>query len=227
MTKLAVLSDIHGNLAALEAVITDLKNFDVDQVIVAGDVIGLGPSPRQTAEIVIENHWPVIRGNNEYFLLDYKTPRAPAEWDEPIQFAPTAWLDGQFDQRLKTIIASWPDTINLRFKDAPPIQLFHGVPNDPWGSMYWTLTDQEIEKLLADVETDFVLCGHTHLPMDRQSGKWRIFNPGSVGVPLDGILLAWECRAEMRVPGPGGGRGRWAKGSVEGAGGALGVQDAR
>ena len=190
MTKLAILSDIHGNLPALEAVLADLKNFDVDQVIVAGDVINFGPFSRQTAEIVIKKGWPVIRGNNEYFLLDYNTPRAPAEWDDPIQFAPIAWLDRQFDQELKSRIACWPDSINLRFKDTPPIQVFHGTPNDPWDSIYWTLTDAEIEKLLHNVEADFVICGHTHLPMNRQSGRWRIFNPGSVGVPLDGIFSA-------------------------------------
>lgn len=99
MTKLAVISDIHGNLPALEAVISDLKNFDVDHVIVPGDVISFGPFPRQTAAIVIKNGWSVIRGNNEYFLIDYKTPRAPDEWNDPIQFAPTAWLDRQFDQK--------------------------------------------------------------------------------------------------------------------------------
>jgi len=190
MTKLAVLSDIHGNLPALEAVISDLKDYNVDHVIVPGDVISFGPFSRQTAEIVIQNGWSVIRGNNEYFLIDYKTTRVPTEWNDPVQFAPTAWLDRQFDKKLRTLLASWPDTLNLRFRDAPPIQVFHGTPDSPWDSIYWTLTDEEIEKLLCDIEADFVICGHTHLPMDRQSGRWHIFNPGSVGVPIDGIFSA-------------------------------------
>jgi len=138
MTKLAILSDIHGNLPALEAVLSDLKNFAVDQIVVAGDVINFGPFSNQTTEIVIKNNWPVIRGNNEYFLLDSNTPRAPAEWSDPILFAPTLWTIQHFDLHLKSII----------------------------------------------------ICGHTHLPMDRKSGRWQIFNPGSVGVPLDGILSA-------------------------------------
>jgi len=153
-------------------------------------VIGFGPFSRQTAEMVIKNGWSVIRGNNEYLLIDYKTPRAPEEWNDPVQFAPTAWLDKQFDQKLKTLIASWRDTLNLRFRDAPPIQVFHGTPDSPWDSIFWTLADEEIEKLLSNTEADYVICGHTHLPMDRQSGRWRIFNPGSVGVPIDGILSA-------------------------------------
>lgn len=190
MTRLAVLSDIHGNLPALEAVISDSKNFDVDHVIVPGDVISFGPFSRQAAEQVIEKGWSVIRGNNEYFLLDYKTSRAPAEWDDPVQFAPIAWLDRQFDRGLKTLVASWPDTLNLRFRDAPPIQVFHGTPGNPWESIYWTFADAEIEKLLSTVEANYVICGHTHLAMDRQVSRWRIFNPGSVGVPLDGLFSA-------------------------------------
>jgi predicted phosphodiesterase len=192
MTRLAILSDINGNLPALEAVMTDMQEFEVDQVIVAGDVINFGPFSRQTAELVIEKGWPVIRGNNEYFLIDYNTPRAPAEWHDPVQFAPIAWLNRQFDAdaRLKMQIAAWPDSLNLRYEDAPPIHVFHGTPNDPWDSIYWTLTDEEIEKLLAPVQADYVICGHTHLPLDRESGRWHIFNPGSVGVPLDGVFSA-------------------------------------
>ncbi len=190
MTKLAILSDIHGNLPALEAVLSDLKNFDVDHIVVPGDVINFGPFSRQTTEIVIENGWLVIRGNNEYFLLDYNTPRAPQEWSDPLQFGPIAWLDRQFNEGLRSAIASSPDTLNLRFRDAPPIQVFHGTPNDPWEPIYWTSSDDEIEKCLSDTQAQFVSCGHTHLAMDRKLGRWRVFNPGSVGVPLDGSFSA-------------------------------------
>lgn len=190
MTKLAILSDLHGNLPAINAVTNDLKQFEVDHIIVSGDVINFGPFSRQVAEIVIQNGWSAIRGNNEFFLIDYKTPRAPAEWNDPIQYAPTAWLDTQFDHKLKTIIGSWPDSLNLQFRDAPPIRVFHGTPQSSWEPIYWTMADTEIEKHLAAIEADFVICGHTHLPMDRQVGKWRVFNPGSVGVPLDGKFSA-------------------------------------
>ena len=190
MTNLAILSDIHGNIPALEAVLADLAAFEIDHVIVPGDVIGFGPSPVRATQIVVEKGWSVIRGNNEFFLTDYKTARAPAEWDDPVQFAPTAWLDRQFDRKLKTIIGSWADALNLFFRDAPPILVCHGTPASPWETTYSTMTDDEIEKTLCDVKPDYVICGHTHLPMDRQSGKWRIFNPGSVGVPLDGLFSA-------------------------------------
>ena len=190
MTKLAILSDIHGNLPALEAVLSDIKSFDVDQIVVPGDVIHFGPFSNQVARIVIESDWPVVRGNNEYFLLDFDTPRAPTEWSDPIQFAPTKWINQHFDQDLKNKIATWPDTINLRFDDAPPIQVFHGTPASSWDPIFDSMTDEEIEKILANVETEYVICGHTHLPMDRQINRRHVFNPGSVGLPFDGIRSA-------------------------------------
>src|SRR5690242_4951955 len=94
MTRLAILSDIHGNLPALEAVIQDLDQFQVDHVIVAGDVINWGPFSAQVVERVVREGWAVIRGNNEFYLLDYNTPRAPRLWqsdDWPL----LPWLHAQ------------------------------------------------------------------------------------------------------------------------------------
>src|SRR3972149_5518130 len=82
MTRLAILSDLHGNLPALEAVQQDLSRFQVDYVIVAGDVIDRGPFSVQVLERVTREGWAVIRGNAEFYLLDYGTPRAPAEWND-------------------------------------------------------------------------------------------------------------------------------------------------
>ena len=75
MTRLAVLADIHGNLPALQAVIDDMAQFAVDQVVVAGDSINWGPFSREVLEVIRERRWPVIRGNNELYLLDYDTER--------------------------------------------------------------------------------------------------------------------------------------------------------
>ena len=70
MTRLAVLADLHGNLPAFEAVRTDLAQFSVDRVVVAGDLINWGPSSAEVAARVLEAGWAVIRGNNEFYLLD-------------------------------------------------------------------------------------------------------------------------------------------------------------
>src|SRR6478672_5600461 len=80
--RFAVLADIHGNLPALEAVMADLAHFAVEQVVVAGDLINWGPDSAAVVEQVTAAGWAALRGNNEYYLLDAGTPRAPAQWAE-------------------------------------------------------------------------------------------------------------------------------------------------
>ena len=190
MTKLAVLSDIHGVWPALEAVLQDLSQFSVDQVIVVGDLINFGPSSRQVVTCAIDNGWVVVRGNNEVDLLDYGTQRAPERWQDATQFAMLGWLDGQFHEDLKRVIATWPDTLQLRFHDAPPIRLIHGSARSAHESIFPCAPDGKVKESLAGTSEQFVIAGHSHLPMQRTTGGWQILNPGSVGVPLDGKVSA-------------------------------------
>jgi predicted phosphodiesterase len=183
MTRLAVLSDIHGNLPALEAVIADMQTFNVDHVVIAGDVVNWGPFSAEVMEIVTRERWAVIRGNNEFYLLDYNTPRQPAHWSE---YTLLAWLYEQLKGHHHNVIASWPDEISLRFPDAPTVRMFHGTPGNPWVSISPLTPHDQIESLLQSVDETTIICGHSHLAMNRRGGKWHIINPGSVGVPLEG-----------------------------------------
>jgi predicted phosphodiesterase len=192
MTCLALLADIHGNLPALEAVLHDLQQFQVDAVVVAGDVISWAPHSAAVMERVTREGWPVIRGNHEYYLLDYDTPRAPAHWRE---YSLLPWMHRQLSERWRNVIATWPDTLSLRFPDAPPLRIVHGSPQSPWQPLYAHCTDEELAASLQNVEEDWIVAGHTHLVTERHiqgpEGKhWHLFNPGSVGVPLDGIFAA-------------------------------------
>jgi predicted phosphodiesterase len=198
MTKLAILSDIHGNLPALEAVLQDLSQFKMDHVIVAGDVINWGPFSTQVMERVTREGWAVIRGNNEFYVLDYNTPRAPSEWEE---YSLLPWLHRQLNGHWRTVIAAWPDALSLRFPDAPPLRVVHGSPHSPREPIYPISTEDEIEFMLAGVEESTVVAAHTHLPMDRRVGRWRILNPGSVGVPLDGMFCARYMLLESNTEG--------------------------
>jgi len=190
MTRLAILSDIHGNLPTLEAVQQDLSQFQVDHVIVAGDVIDRGPFSVQVLERVMREGWAVIRGNAEFYLLDYNTPRAPAEWSDPTLFPLHPLLHRQLNGRWLTAIAAWPDTLSLRFPDAPPIRVVHGSPRSLRELIYPISTDAEIKARLDGVEETTVVAGHTHLAMERRVGHWHILNPGTVGQPVDGVSSA-------------------------------------
>ncbi len=186
MTRLAILADLHGNLPALEAVLADMASLGVDHVVVAGDVINWGPFSAQVTERVLTEGWAVIRGNNEFYLLDHDTPRAPAEWNNPAQYPMLPWLKRQMPASQYAQIAAWPDTLSLRFPDAPPLRVSHGTPRSPWEPIYSLMSDDQIIPLLEDVEESTLIVGHTHLPMERRVGRWHILNPGAVGLPLDG-----------------------------------------
>ncbi len=190
MTRLAVLSDIHGNLPALHAVLADLAQFKVDQIIVPGDVVNWGPFSAQVLERVTREGWPVVRGNNEFYLLDYNTPRAPVEWNDDGRFPMLPWLHRQLNGHWQNVIAGWRDSLSMQFPDAPPIRVFHGSPRDNTEPIYPITPAPEIETLLAGIDETTIIAGHTHLIMDRQVGRWHILNAGSVGVPVDGILTA-------------------------------------
>ncbi len=187
MTRLAIFADIHGNLPALEAALDDAAKFAVDHIIIAGDLIHKGPFPAQVTARVIQAGCAVIRGNNEYYLLDYRTPRVEG-WRANAPFL--GWLAAQMHGRLHAAIAAWPDEISLRYPDAPPVRVVHAVPGNPWGFIDWTDSDDVTAAKLAGVEETTIVGAHTHLPLELTIGEQHFLNPGSVGLPLDGVIGA-------------------------------------
>lgn len=190
MTRLAILSDIHGNSIALEAVLSDLAQFKINQTVVAGDLVNWGPFSAQVMERVAREGWPVIRGNNEFYLLDYNTPRAPVEWSDVTRYPLLPWLNRQLNGRWHNVIAGWPDTLGLRFPDAPPLRIVHGSPRDNKESIFPSTPESEIDAIFANVEETTIVAAHTHIIMDQHVAGRHIVNPGSVGVPLDGLFTA-------------------------------------
>ncbi len=184
MTRLAILADIHGNLPALEAVWEDLSRNDVDQVIIAGDVINWGPFSLEVLEFLDERRemCSIIRGNHEFYVLDYDSERGPPS---RASYTMPPYTHSQIGDTWRRRIAGWPDTIQLRYPDGPLIRVIHGSPRDHWEGFYPQASDEAIADMLATVDETVVITAHTHLQMDRTSGKWHILNPGTVGVPLD------------------------------------------
>ena len=207
MTRLAVLADIHGNLPALEAVINDMAQFEVDHVVVAGDSVNVGPFSREVLELISARDWAVIRGNNGYYVTEYQTPRMPAHWSA---FTLPPWLLEQLGAKWINFIACLPDTLSLRFPDAAPLRVFHGLPDNPWVAITPLSSLSDAQAWLADTPEQTVICAHSHIPLERHIGRWHIFNPGSVGLPLDGKPCAsfmiidgdhmgWTLKAHRRV----------------------------
>ncbi len=186
MTRIAALADIHGNLPALDAIIADLAHLDLDAVVVAGDLINLAPFSAEVLERVFSLGYAAIRGNHEFYLLDYNTPRALAQW---VDYTTPRWLNETIPLPLKRRVAAMPDSLTLVFPDSPPLRVHHGFPHTHWDGMYPANSDEELIPHFASTPEETIVVGHVHLPQERwlRDGErtWHIINPGSAGLTLD------------------------------------------
>jgi predicted phosphodiesterase len=209
MTRIALLSDIHGHLPALELVMEDMRQFAPDHVVVAGDMVNGGPFSAEVMQVVYENRWTLVRGNNEYYNINAYAPRRPEHWSS---FTLLEWLHDQLTD-WHPIIAGLPDDVLLLYPDAPDVHLCHGIPNNCWKGIYSAEFDDDptVLDLVAGSRAKTIFCGHTHIPLDRWVGEYHIINPGSVGNPLlgeavasymilDGTSKGWQVVHHRNVP---------------------------
>jgi putative phosphoesterase len=174
--RVAALSDIHGNLPALEAVLADVEREGVDAIVVPGDTIS-GPWPTEVFELLTSRRAVFVRGNADREVIERS--------DRYGQLA--IWCADQLGDDRVGVAAGWPLTRTLEIDDLGRVLVCHSTPasDDP---IYTRITpDDEVAALLGDVEADVVLCGHTHIQFDRRlASGLRIVNAGSVGMPYEG-----------------------------------------
>lgn len=171
--RVAALSDIHGNLPALEAVLADVEREEIDAIVVAGDSIS-GPWPVEVFDLLHEVGARVVRGNADRLVLE-EGEGALGEWSAE-----------RLGERL-SIVASWPLALELDVDGLGRVLACHATPWDDELIYTRATPDEELVRLFGGVEADMVLCGHTHVQVDRRlSSELRVVNPGSVGLPYEG-----------------------------------------
>jgi putative phosphoesterase len=171
--RVAAISDIHGNLPALEAVLADLGREDVDEIVVVGDTIS-GPWPAEVFDLLTEAGAALVRGNVDRLAL------------EGGEGAIGDWSAERLGTR-RAAVASWPLTLEVDVDGLGAVLVCHATPTSD-ELVYTRITpDDELAPLFAGVEADVVVCGHTHMQYDRTlSNGLRLVNPGSVGMPYEG-----------------------------------------
>jgi predicted phosphodiesterase len=178
--RLAVISDIHGNLPALEAVIADIEQRSVDSIVNLGDLLSGGVQPGATADRLLELDLPTVRGNHERQVLT----TLPANMTRSDRLA---------REEMTARHLEWFRSLPLTLEPAPGVLAFHGSPTDDLTYLLETVepdgvrpaTEGEVvERLGGDVRHALLLCGHTHLQrlMHLTTGS-LVLNPGSVGWP--------------------------------------------
>jgi putative phosphoesterase len=174
--RVAALYDIHGNLPALEAVVRELADEQVDAVVVGGDVVA-GPFPEEVLTLLdsLEPDVRFIRGNADRELTAESA--APEPW--------RTWLSDR-TRPLRGRLDSWPEKLTLDVDGLGPTLFCHATPrNDE--EIFTDLTpDDVVAEMMTGVSAAVVVVGHTHMQTDRRVGETRVVNAGSVGGPYEG-----------------------------------------
>ena len=194
--RVAVLCDIHGNLPALEAVLADVRQESVDRVVIGGDVLP-GPMPRECLEALLALEVPVqfIHGNGDRESLAHLSGKEMTTVPEAFR-GRVAWSAEQLGQKYRPLLATWPMTLTVDIEPLGAVFFCHSTPRNDV-EIFTRLTPEGVLKpLFEDLGVQLVVCGHTHMQFDRQVGRVRIVNAGSVGMPFG------EPRADWLMLGP-------------------------
>lgn len=183
--RVAALYDVHGNLPALEAVLADPRLARADLVVCGGDVVA-GPMPASCLDRLGELGVPIrfVRGNGDRHAVERRVEHG------------AAWCASQLGAERLAAVAAWPLTVELDI--AGGATFCHATPRADDEIVTRLTPDDELEVALAAAPTGLVVCGHTHVQVDRRvAGGRRLVNAGSVGRPYEGVRGAfWALLGE-------------------------------
>jgi putative phosphoesterase len=189
--RVAAIYDIHGNLPALEAVLDDIRERKVEQVVVGGDVLP-GPMPRETLDCLLHLDIPVrfIHGNGDRVVLGQMRGKEPTEVPEQFREA-IRWNARQLTAEHERVLASWPATLRLEIRGLGDVLFCHATPRNDIDVFTRLTPEDRLLPIFQNLDVSLVVCGHTHMQFDRTIGNVRVVNAGSVGMPYGEPGASW------------------------------------
>jgi putative phosphoesterase len=185
--KIAVLSDIHGNLPALQAVTQDIDAWQPDLVVVNGDIVNRGPLSRDCLRFVQDrvasHHWRLVRGNHEDFVIACAGPHVPHNRPEFELWRFAYWAYQQLNGEVQ-FLKTMPDRFSWFAPDGSEFRAVHGSMKNNRDGVYQDSSDEDLLKQIHPVPAVFVTA-HTHRAMLRRFNDSLVVNVGSVGSPFD------------------------------------------
>lgn len=186
------ISDIHGNLGALERVLEEGKQRGFHQLVVCGDLLFPGAHPLETWRRLVELKAVCVQGVGDRAVASVDP--ASLEPKDEHERARVRTLEDMQDAVGELIVAHLgrlKPMARIPLESGQEMVVVHGAPADPTEAMTVDMTDEELSALLGDDPADLVICGASHVPFDRLVGEVRIVNVGSVGdSPTSGIANA-------------------------------------
>ena len=181
--RYALISDIHGNLPALEAVLQDIKRVGVDEIICLGDIANIGPHPAECLDVIRDLGCVTIQGNHELYLLG---DILPDEWTTCPTWSPVRWSRAQLGTEHLQMIADLPFQHNLPQNGLAPATFVHASLYDQFLGFQADDSEEDTAVRMNNHDNITLFCAHTHRQLYRQWSNSIIINVGSVGMPLDG-----------------------------------------
>jgi putative phosphoesterase len=187
--KVAIISDIHGNLGALEAVMSDIeRRGGVDKTVCLGDVAEHGPQPREVIELLRINKWPCVMGNTDEALAknvaENPGPEVPVEERRRI-LRLHAWTRKQVSGSSREFLSMFKPTVEFHSRGGQNFLFYHGSPRSNLERIHPELSDEKLRQCFVGQKTGVFVGGHTHAQMLRRVDGSVVINPGSVGLPFE------------------------------------------
>lgn len=190
--RIALFSDIHSNLEALETAVACARKRGIDRFVILGDTVGYGANPNECFEWTAKNAAVNLLGNHEKAVVD----TVLRESFNPMAHEAIVWTEGKMDKTFKSKIPDLPYTCV-----EPKITFVHGSPNEP-EKFHYLMSASDAETSFKELTTPVCFVGHTHVPscfcegkhsaerlvpgvLTLEKGERYILNPGSVGQPRD------------------------------------------
>ena len=189
-TRIAVLSDIHGNLPALEAVLADVEETGVDLVVLNGDLAD-GPFPVETLELLAglgeRARW--VRGNGDRWVVEaydgvFERTGSPTD-------ALTEWTASLLSAEHRNLLSAATLTESLELPGIGAIGFCHATARDDNEMVLVDSPIEHFQQAFADLDQPTVVVGHCHMPFDRLFDRRRIVNSGAVGMPYGHTGASW------------------------------------
>jgi predicted phosphodiesterase len=188
VTRVAALCDIHGNLAALRAVLDDVAHERVDMLVIGGDAVG-GPLPVETIErlMALGDRARFVRGNADREIVEAYDRRrlAPRPEDGPADRT-AIFVAARISPSQRDFLDRFEPTVAVEVDGLGEVLFCHGSPRSDSEIITTATAPERLRGILAGVEQRVVVGGHTHRQFDRRVDGWRVINAGSVGRPYEG-----------------------------------------
>lgn len=187
MDKIAIISDIHGNLEALKVVLKDIKERNIEKIFCLGDIVAKGTHQEECVNLVKENCDVILKGNcDAYFTSEVERETKPE-----IELKRIDWINSKLSDESKNFLKSLPYSFEF-YLSGRLVRLFHATPEkingfigniDTIGRLYSLFLPSE--NTLSNEKADIIVYGHIHTPFIQRIYNRTIINSGSVGNAID------------------------------------------